>query len=72
MWALTRTRLSVVTWSDPINDPVAEWANYSYVTEILKVIAPLDVDGLRACELEGDGDGIALDVGSAEVVSELP
>jgi hypothetical protein len=33
---------------------------------------PLDVDGLQACELEGDGDGIALNVGSAEVVSELP
>jgi hypothetical protein len=39
MWALTRTRLSVVTWSDPINDPVAEWGQLlAYMTEILKMI----------------------------------
>ena len=39
MWALTRTQLSVVTWSDPINDPVAEWGQLlAYMTEILKVI----------------------------------
>jgi hypothetical protein len=39
MWALTRTQLSVVTWSDPINDPVAEWGQLlAYMTEILKVV----------------------------------
>jgi hypothetical protein len=39
MWALTRTRLSVVTWSDPINDPVAEWGQLlAYMTEILRVM----------------------------------
>ena len=39
MWALTRTDLSVVTWSDPINDAVAEWGQLlAYMTEILRLI----------------------------------
>lgn len=39
MWALTRTHLSVVTWSDPINDAVAEWGQLlAYMTEILRLV----------------------------------
>lgn len=39
MWALTHTSLSVVTWSDPINDAIAEWGQLlAYMTEILKII----------------------------------
>lgn len=39
MLALMHTSLSVVTWSDPINDAVAEWGQLlAYMTEILKLI----------------------------------
>jgi hypothetical protein len=39
MWALSHTNVSVVTWSDPINDAIAEWGQLlAYMTEILKLI----------------------------------
>lgn len=39
MWALTRTRLSVVTWREPEDDPVVAWAQViAYLPEIRRMI----------------------------------
>lgn len=39
MWALTRTRLSIVTWRDPEDDPVVAWGQViAYLPEIRRMI----------------------------------
>lgn len=39
LWTLTRTRLSVVTWRHPIEDPIREWGQLlAYLPEIQRMI----------------------------------
>lgn len=39
MWALTRTRLSVVTWRQPEDDPVVAWGQViAYLPEIRRMV----------------------------------
>lgn len=39
MWALTRTRLSVVTWREPEDDPVVAWGQViAYLPEVRRMI----------------------------------
>lgn len=40
MWALTKTKLSIVTWQKPIDDPVVEWGQMmAYLPEIRRMIS---------------------------------
>lgn len=39
LWTLTRTKLSIVTWKRPIEDPVREWGQLlAYLPEIRRMI----------------------------------
>lgn len=40
MWALTRTRLSIVTWKEPEDDTVVAWGQvFAYLPEVRRMIA---------------------------------
>jgi len=39
LWALTRTRLSIITWKRPVDDPIREWGQLlAYLPEIRRMI----------------------------------
>jgi len=39
MFALTKTRLSIITWKKPLNDPIREWGQLlAYLPEIRRMI----------------------------------
>lgn len=67
LWVLTTTRLSVVTWRQPLADPVAEWAQLmAYLPVIRRLIAShgpaivlLPRPSLGTDRLEDPGSGLA-------------
>lgn len=39
LWALSRTRLSIITWKHPVDDPIREWGQLlAYLPEIRRMI----------------------------------